>query len=997
MSERQRGADDLTILDADGILPAAAGTARAGTDTMTARGYAHPALADGRVVVRLVPRTLGPAEDLAMEFLGFQPDPRIADVGVGVRRALGFPAWAMVHDPANGRHALAMVKEMERLARVAKSKPGNARDGYDALAARLDGAAPHFLPTFWEQAGRAFIAADNARMAGACFTRAREAESVHALPIDEDRLGDVHVEFALAGALPVKALQNYARELATRLPADRAYRQFRTVALQRVAGGLAPHIGMAEDMSRLAKAAGHRQALDVLAELLAMPAIGNASMGFWKSYRGQLKALATERPAIRGRLLAVMPTPPVGGDVTDAWIAVLDNAGALAALTGDAPPDESPPGGATGWLERMLAHRQRWWWRRHRSRTLIGLVARMAPKLAGEGRPVNLGGAADLDVLDALLAAGVPVCRTRPLANGTTTAIELRLAQWLDDQTPGRRDLSALAADSGLAGAWTDAVRSVTSANRYDLGTRSLDGEHAARLRQVPAIWQSLTGWTARVAHHTAAAPSLAQLSLTRRLFAPLSNEHGAALVAPAAGVLSTIDVGVALARTLRTGLPSELHWHALDEAIAAFGGAEHRVDLSWPHAVAYDRHRAVIAGPAALRSAVQITGLGPTDPTLCVVVDGVLLALWQGQMPWTEQATAWWEGETELFPIQSPLVRGARALSNGVHLLPVPGGGVTYGGRAWHAHDRTDPGPQCTIASDGTTFWRLETGARGGWTEYDPRDGRPGRRSLPRFFERAGDGFVPDQSYLYPLPGGRPGPSPLGEADGLAGLRVRVDDGVSIGERIDGVRCELRLPPGAQLRAVVTMPGDGSVRALIAPHAGFLDELALWDPATGGYATSWRIGGTQLPPPYWHFLRPRDETGSAALRTLTDATATELLAAARPLAGTAGAHAAFAGVVARLIPAIRDATLRAAVARQVLAALDHSAWIGGLVRPAPAGNVDTGVSGADLASALGGVEGTAHPLRYHRDGWHQMPAGVTAFADLVSGTATSHAQPWRG
>ena len=164
-------------------------------DTVTARTYGHAAL-DGRVVVRLVPAALGPAEDLAMEFLGFAPSCIPVDVGTGRRQAVGFPAWAVINDPANGHHALALVKDVERLARMARSKPGNAKEGFAELATQLGKSVPHFLPTFFEQAGRAFVAADNKLTAAVMFGRAREAERVYALDIDEERQRDVFLEFA---------------------------------------------------------------------------------------------------------------------------------------------------------------------------------------------------------------------------------------------------------------------------------------------------------------------------------------------------------------------------------------------------------------------------------------------------------------------------------------------------------------------------------------------------------------------------------------------------------------------------------------------------------------------------------------------------------------------------------------------------------------------------------------------------------------------------------
>jgi hypothetical protein len=125
-------------------VPAAGGIlAGAGPHPVTARACHHSALG-GRSVVRLVGATAGPAEDLAMEFLGFTAA-GAAQVGHGRPGTLVFPAWALVHDPANGRQALALVKDMEKLARTARHKPGNAKDGYAALAAPVhDGDAPRY-------------------------------------------------------------------------------------------------------------------------------------------------------------------------------------------------------------------------------------------------------------------------------------------------------------------------------------------------------------------------------------------------------------------------------------------------------------------------------------------------------------------------------------------------------------------------------------------------------------------------------------------------------------------------------------------------------------------------------------------------------------------------------------------------------------------------------------------------------------------------------------
>jgi hypothetical protein len=53
-------------------------------------------------------------------------------VGLVRRAALGFPAWAVVHDPANAALALAVLSDLERPVSLAATKPGKARDGYRA-------------------------------------------------------------------------------------------------------------------------------------------------------------------------------------------------------------------------------------------------------------------------------------------------------------------------------------------------------------------------------------------------------------------------------------------------------------------------------------------------------------------------------------------------------------------------------------------------------------------------------------------------------------------------------------------------------------------------------------------------------------------------------------------------------------------------------------------------------------------------------------------------
>jgi hypothetical protein len=214
---------------------------------VTARAYRHPGL-DDRVVVRLVAGELGGAEDAAAAFLGLRPDTEPTVVGVGRRRSLGFPEWVLVHHPQDGHHALDVVPDLERAARLATSRPNAAMEAFVELGGRLEVSVPHFLPTFYEQAGRAFLAEESPKRAAQMFSRARKAEAQHGLAIDEERLDAVFLEYALAGALPANVLASYGRELSARLPAEEALRRFTVLCLRRTAGGLPPSSQMANGL-----------------------------------------------------------------------------------------------------------------------------------------------------------------------------------------------------------------------------------------------------------------------------------------------------------------------------------------------------------------------------------------------------------------------------------------------------------------------------------------------------------------------------------------------------------------------------------------------------------------------------------------------------------------------------------------------------------------------------------------------------------------------------
>ncbi|MFJ8687851.1 hypothetical protein [Micromonospora wenchangensis] len=916
--------DPTDLLEAGAVLPVGTVVAKDDTtDTLTARRYTHPVLA-GRTVVRLVSDALGEAEDLSMEFLGFDRPQRVTPVGVVRQQALGFPAWALVHDPANGHHALALVKEIERLARTARSRVGPAKDGFNALGERLARSVPHFLPTFYEEAGRAFLAADSVTHAATMFGKARDAERAYALTIDEDRQHAVFLEFALAGALTAKALSGHARDLAARrTPAD-AYAMFLRLCVERTLGGLPPYAAMHTDLRRLARAAGLDPATEderVLGELLAAPALHRAPEAFWTAYRQPLARLAAADPALRGRLLGL--TPRNCGD--DVWLAVLEEADATRALTGPAggvPAEAESPDGPAGWLRRFDEHRERRSWRtRKRHPGLLALVERMAGRLKSDGVPVALcrdHDAVDLDLLDTCLALGVPVAEP-------ADDVRHRLDLWLSDDTDGRRDLVAVAADPRFLPMLVEGVE-----RRLRTGSRDLR-DPTPRVREivaVPGLRTALRRWLDTLAD-AVGRQGLPTIDQHLDRVGTVACPTGFAVNPDAVRRLVDHDLGPVLGRTLRSGLLDEYGWPALDAAAErlAESGADVQLTGQWPYLLLLTGDLVTVIGPDGVEQEhLMRIPAGENRYRWRLVlrhVDGQLLVCWDRG----RDRAAYWSGTPDdVFTLADDAFTTYPQLS-----LPLPGGGRTLGRRPLRVGDRAER-TGGRVISDGDTYWVRAADHPLGWREYDPATGEAGRFSRPTFFE---DGTVDgrpldaEASWLRPT---ESSDSPLGRADGLAGWRVRrAADGGWSGEAVNGR--SFVLPAGAvdgKLAAAVRFPGADTTFGLLRRGRGTGGELLICAEdgfLLGRYPSnderSVFAAGSRLVPPaeFWHFLRPRDEAGSAALRAVTDAQAGTLLAEA------AGLDAAqVRALVGRHLPQLTAPALVAGVAGLVTRAAEQVA-----------------------------------------------------------------------
>ncbi|MFD5692138.1 hypothetical protein [Streptomyces rubiginosohelvolus] len=987
-----------SLLDAGAILPAGT-TDRDDADTLTARTYTHTALGD-RPVVRLVPGTLGEAEDLALEFLGLDRAAEAPVVGQVRRETLGFPAWALVNDPANGHHALALVKDIERLGRQAKTRAGAAKEGFDELGTRLGRAVPHFLPTYYEQVARLFLQAENATYAASFFGKAREAERVHGLVVDEDRQRAVFLEFALAGALTVKALRQYVRDLVARLaPAD-AWGQFRRLLVERCAAGMPPYAALPQDVRTLVKAAGlDRESAEreLVADLIGSPGVVRAPASFWATYGSALIALARADASVRARLLGFFPeTFSENGRDTDGesgWLALLADSGAEELLTALPASSDSADAAVSpaDWLARWEAYRRRNRATSGRSPRTLDLATRMTDRLRVDGRPVELfqgrwQPTADLDLLDLCLASGVPVAEPddEDTGRGHGRSNGFALGQWLADDEPGQRDLAAVAEHPGFR----DLLRRNVGGLGDGRGQRLSDAG-MAKVAAHPVLSVLLREWLNRCAEEYTAARGLPGLRIALNKLSPF--RAVVADVAPeAARLLEEHDVVPLLVSTLRTGVFDELGWPALDEtytelaaeAATASRRANNRsqnvgVTGAWPALILSTPERAVVVGPEGVLLRHTLRLPPSTDQWRTPAfrfVDGELLVIW-----WEDgkQHGYWSHRPAEVFTVGGEQIpRWGRPTLTDEVCVPLPGGGSATGGKALHAGDTTLP-PQRAVLADGTGHWREgHQGTQRVWLEYDPVSGTHGRASLPAFLRSGvqdGTRLLAEHCQVLPL---QPGleTTPFGTDGTVLGRWVRrtaTEPGTAApadGSRIvagtpDGHTVALPhpLPDGATVvpLGALTLPG-GSRPAVVLRHRSVEAHPADTDGTGGGL---WSVGtdssggndaaGTPYVPPavYWHALRPRDEQGSITLRKLTEARAHELF---DEVAAAVVRHLnAFRAVeeytgpssqemsqeaVARILPEVSDVRLLAGVTAIVRNAVDRAVAVAQYLEPpAPA------------------------------------------------------------
>ncbi|WP_091470272.1 hypothetical protein [Paenarthrobacter nitroguajacolicus] len=860
-----------------------------------ARSYEHSAL-PGRPFVRIMPEKLQAAEDLALETLQLAPMGSVNGF-YGRRRSIGFPAWAMMNDPGNSHHALALVKDLQRVARKAKSKPGQAKDDATELAAYLGRSAPHFLPTFLEEIGRIYLRVQNAKLAAQFFGKAREAEDTHNLPIDEDRNREVFLEFALGGALSVKTLSEESRKLSRRLPAEEAYEAFRLLSVERVRGGLPPYTGISKDIIALSKAAGRDSAADehaLLAELMHLPAAMEAPAAFWKSIIKRLAKVCRER---RDIALVLGATIPNNVD-QNLWLDFVRESHIDALL-------KSGEINAAQWLERFLGHDPA---KAPDLPKQLSLIQELAPvirrQLAERGRQ---GGAdvlamapyylPDPDVLDCLLEHGIPLAKP-------TSYMHLFLYLRRENNT---QELTFLLADQDWSEVFCEGVR-------YELRRHekpedwTFPNAEQRNLLAHPGIRLAMR----KIAEDALPVPgdTLAELATKWQTLRLFQLDVLIPIVSDIIGGLDVPDMSHTLAEVLRSGIYDELGWDLLDQVVDTFRTkcqdpkclGLHLSGItfqeSWPYVVVSNQHRAIVLGTHGVvadhvYSIPKKYPMGTWAQIRVQYVDGDLQVIWPTDSYPAVFVGYWASKQQENFEMSSDAYWGLRKAA--IPSLEAPQGGRLYGGKPFEAGTRRAPTTnEGSLLSDGKHYWlaKPEISFHNAydpptkWVEYDPSTGRLGRNSYPDFMAPAvsHEDRRPVRAMCEMFPASEDfKDSPFGYSGGLKGQRAWVEGNTLHMERIDGVSGAIPVTArfGGSNAAIATLPG-GAAMVIMGNALHSLDGAHVQAHTEHDSMVDFRRGtNASVSGIIQHFLKVRDNAGSLRLRETTPAQARLLLESA--------------------------------------------------------------------------------------------------------------------
>ncbi|MGW4688781.1 hypothetical protein ACWEPM_28325 [Streptomyces sp. NPDC004244] len=937
--------------------------------------------------------------------------------------------WARLQGPAAEETATGLLDEVRGGIHRAHDKPGRFVDG---LERRVRGLDPTHLPWFWDTVGHRLIAW-HARSAARAYTLARTAERTHGLAPDPDWHRANVLVFAAGGALPAAALGEHQAWLADRSEPAAAHEEYVRV----LRAWAASPADLPADLARRVRLSARAAGLGPAEEARVLGHVLGAAQGKTVPDRlldaaRELFAAHPQGDATDALLLDLFPETRGDGS---AWLRLLLDGGAVdAAVAGRIVP-QGGPGAWFGRYAQRYSHRPAGGGgvtRQPLPDELFEVLTRLAPRLRAAA-PLTLHEdryqwpGLDAELLDACLAEGIAVADPGP-------AVPLVLR---DGDL--RRDLLALAADpvfgarlegtvhAGLRGSGT----AITRLPRNPGITAEVHGRVEALLDALrggglAAADEAVRELDALLDRPTARAldgieEALAALDLTgplaRALRAGLPEEWGwPALEEAVAG----FDAGGVTGGTGST------------EATGVTG-----VTSTWPVLTVHGRDRAVAVDHAGTRA--TCTFRLPEDAVAHAVhyVGGRFLVSWacRGDARSFGELAFWSDRPDEVFEPEEKLGlrRYGGMIQGGLgYQFETPDGGGRYDGeRVLRPGGRGGIGSHDVQMSDGRQLWTTEVfGSAGSWMPADPATGarldpatgapldagtgarraatRHARLSdgsnLPAFHTAAplppGTAHFGDLLTLAALPPGAPA-SPLGQDGRLVGCRVLCHTPYAgpsptsfVLEGIDGRTAAYRSRRwGRRPWGVIRMPAGGE-DAVLAGQETFRvhaaeDNSLLWQthgfPGSGSRRTTGfgDAAGPFPPPAFWHFLTPRCEDSSAALRAVRDPAVRGLLDAALRGEPDAAVTAALPGSAPGrpLEPRIAAGAARAAlVAADVLRrrrALSHKVAV---MRAGPVVTLPAETPDSVLVPALHGLLSDAR-RRHDEPGPAPQPALLTAVA----------------
>ncbi|MCO8121995.1 DNA-binding protein [Stieleria sp. TO1_6] len=895
-------------LAAGGMLPIGTKVDPKSTEKVVARTYGGAALGD-RKVVRLGAERLGPAEDLAMEFLGLEPAGESKPIAIQSRRAMGFASWALITHPENAKDALVLVKRIKAAARKAKSKPGHAWDALTEMAEELNRSVRHFLPPFWEEAARIYKDLGNHSYAGRGLGKALEAERVHALDVDRTRRRDAVLEFALSGCLSGKALGEYTKDLEQQFEPAEAFETFRDLLVRRTLGGMPPMASAAKDLVRLAKLAGKDPDAEtdaLLTEIISSPAMARAPKLFWKSVSKRVSHLVQQSDSFGLWLLVHTNCDDDYYNNSPAWdwLDQLDRWKVLPLLAkpvAELPSDVQIPGGRAGWFSRLASAGV------PPKKRFFELLESAAAALREEAQPLNLGTQrgyaskpADVDVLEACLDLGIPVAELPANAG-------IGFSGWLQtnpDHTRRNSSLKHVLDDQRFAGIVRESIPSLICGEQR--GSRRYFRTHGADTQRFDKAatghdaikdiwWQFLDQQLSQLEKGGLADVEVA-LNVLRTAIGRATIQEFPVVMER----LKKVSFAAALQRTLIAGVIDEYGWDALDQAddVQALVSIkknqdETLIDESFPTiTIARGGTIEVIGAQGSnvvgefvfdktkraesVRQVQNDVLVGFRDVTtyaskICWLSDPDQIFPAEYNY-WNRQMSAW-------MPLQDGVFFGTRLVKPGDSKIPEARVWFSDGDRFWNLNQNVFSPYTYLNFEDASTAPKL--------VEIDPVTGKKQRESIPPWFEdqlSSSDKIHWTHCRLMPAPATLDD-SPLGIANGMVGWRViGKRDGSVVGLGIDGRTCTLQPDPHGFTEprlpvAMINRPATDSYWILTADGTVLDQDTGIALALLPGDKTRYCLGQPKaLPVEFFHLFSLRCLTSSTKLRSTTAKQAAALL-----------------------------------------------------------------------------------------------------------------------